>query len=198
MKQICIIHGGNAFEKYDEYLSYLKNKDISLEKLSFKDWKVNLTDQIGEGYEVISPKMPNSQNARYVEWKIWFERLVPFLNDGVIFIGHSLGGIFLAKYLSENYFPKKISGTFLISAPFNSENEHPIVDFILTKDLAKFSTQGGQIFLYQSKDDVVVPYSNVISYQNMLPGARVRIFEDRGHFKQADLPELVEDIKSLT
>jgi predicted alpha/beta hydrolase family esterase len=197
MKQIFVVHGGNAFEKYEEYLAYLKTKDVSLEKLFFNDWKRNLSEQVGEGFVVISPQMPNSQNARYAEWKIWFERLVPFMNDGIVFIGHSLGGIFLAKYLSENDFPKKIRATFLIAAPFNTKNEHPIADFILTSDLSKFADQGGEIFLYQSKDDFVVPYSDVVNFKKALPGSHLRTFENRGHFKQADLPELIEDIKSL-
>ena len=46
-------------------------------------------------------------NARYEEWKIWFERMIPFLNDNVILVGHSLGGIFFVKYLSENLLPIK-------------------------------------------------------------------------------------------
>ena len=35
-KQILVIHGGNAFEKYDEYISYLKSKEITIEKLKAK------------------------------------------------------------------------------------------------------------------------------------------------------------------
>ena len=38
-KQILIIHGGNAFEKYDEYISYLQNRPVSLDKFRTKDWK---------------------------------------------------------------------------------------------------------------------------------------------------------------
>lgn len=64
--------------------------------------------------------MPNGNNAQYIEWKIWFERLLPFLNDGVILIGHSLGGIFLAKYLSENNFSIKVRAAILIAAPFDA------------------------------------------------------------------------------
>lgn len=196
-KQIVVIHGGNAFEKYEEYLQYLKGKEITLSKLNFRDWKMTLAEALGNEYQVISPQMPNSQNARYAEWKIWFEKLITILDGTVVFIGHSLGGIFLAKYLSENNYPKKIKATFLVAAPFNTENEHPLVDFIISRDLSMFAGQGGDIFLYHSKDDEVVPYSNVLSYQQALPGAYVRIFEDRQHFKQTEFPEIVDDIKKL-
>jgi hypothetical protein len=57
--------------------------------------------------------MPNPMNARYNEWKILFKKIVLLLDDNVILIGHSLGAIFLVKYLSENKFPKKNSGNFI-------------------------------------------------------------------------------------
>ena len=196
-KQICIIHGGNAFEKYEDYLLYLKSKEITLDKLNFKDWKRNLSEVLGNDYQVLTPQMPNSYNARYVEWKIWFEKLISLFDDTVVLIGHSLGGIFLAKYLSENDYPKKIKATFLVAAPYNTENEHPLVDFIISKDLSRFAKQGGEIFIYQSKDDEVVPFSNVLNYQVALPKVHIKIFENKQHFNQNEFPEIVEDIKSL-
>lgn len=39
--------------------------------------------------------MPNSNNAHYQEWKIIFDKIVTLLDEDVIFISHSLGGIFL-------------------------------------------------------------------------------------------------------
>ena len=77
--------------------------------------------------------MPNLINAKYNEWEIIFNKLVPFLNDTIIFIGHSLGGV-LAKYLSENKFPKKILATFLICAPYDDKDaDYSLVDFNLSK-----------------------------------------------------------------
>jgi predicted alpha/beta hydrolase family esterase len=196
-KQIIVINGGNAFKKFEEYLDYLKNRPVDLERLRRKDWKSNLNNNLGIEYEVLIPQMPNSQNARYSEWKIWFERVIPLLNEKVIFIGHSLGGIFLAKYLSENNYPKTIEAIFLVAAPYNTQNQYPIVDFVIQENLDNLSKQVGKIFLYQSKDDEVVPYSNVESYKKTLPNAIVKIFEDRKHFNQENFPEIVDDIKKL-
>ena len=64
--------------------------------------------------------MPLQDNAKYEEWKILFERYIPHLKDNVILMGNSLGGIFLAKYLSENKFPKKILSTYLTCPPFDN------------------------------------------------------------------------------
>ena len=196
-QQIVVIHGGEAFEAYEEYLNYLKTADISLERLRFKDWKSNLSQVLGPEYDVLLPRMPNSYNARYVEWKLWFDKLVPLFDKSVIFVGHSLGGIFLAKYLSENAYPKRIKATFLVAAPFNTQMIHPCVDFNITNDLSSFAEQGGVITLYQSRDDHSVPFSNVLDYQKSLPKALVRIFEDRQHFNQETFGEIVEDIKRL-
>ncbi len=196
--QILVIHGGNAFEKYDEYLAYLRERDFSLDRFRAKDWKTTLRDVLGEDYDVLNPLMPNSQNARYAEWKIWFERIVLLLDEEVILIGHSLGGIFLTKYLSENDFPKKVKATLLVAAPFNTENEHPLVDFVISRDLKRFERQGGKIILYHSTDDQVVPFSNSESYKKLLPKAELEVFENRGHFNQSEFPELVKDIKRLS
>jgi uncharacterized protein len=196
-KQIVVIHGGNAFENYDEYLEHLKNKELTLERFATKGWKNNLNEELGNNYQVLNPQMPNAQNARYIEWKIWFEKLIPLLDEEIIFVGHSLGGIFLAKYLSENVYPKKIKATFLVAAPFNTKNQHPLVDFIITNDLSKFAKQSSLITIYHSKDDEIVPYSNVLDYKNALPNSVLHEFEHRRHFNEENFPELVAEIKKL-
>lgn len=51
-------------------------------------------------FKVIKPEMPNKDMARYSAWKLWFEKHLPFLDsEKLIVIGHSLGAIFLIKYL---------------------------------------------------------------------------------------------------
>lgn len=197
--QVIVIHGGDNFETYDKYLEFLKNFQIdSLDYFTKKKWKDGLQSELGDNYQVIAPKMPNKNNARYAEWKIWFEKLLPFINDGVILIGHSLGGIFLAKYLSENKFPKIIKATFLVAPPFDCvDADYTLADFNLPSELTNFQEQGGEIFIYQSKDDPVVPFADLDKYRKALPAANIKIFEDRGHFSQSELPELVEQIKSL-
>ena len=101
-KQILVIHGGDTFATQEEYLSFLRNYEINIEryKTNTDDWKPWLREVLGDEYEVILPAMPNKFNARFDEWKLWFEKITPFLNDEIVLIGHSLGGAFLARYLS--------------------------------------------------------------------------------------------------
>lgn len=198
-KQVIIIHGGTTFDTYEDYISYLKNKEISLEKLKpRKDWKNTIAEKLGDDYEVLLPRMPNGTNARYEEWKIWFERIILFFKKDIILVGHSLGGIFLAKYLSENNFPRKIRATILVASPFDDENsEESLTDFALPTSLDNFATQSEKIFLIQSKDDPVVPFEQLGKYKQTLPNAREIIFDGREHFNQETFPEIIDLIKSI-
>ncbi len=196
-QQVFIIHGGNVSNNYQEYLKYLKAKKVTLDDFHRKDWKSSLGEKLGRNFEVHNPVMPNKQNAKYLEWKIYFEKIIPLMKAPIILVGHSLGGIFLTKYLSEKKFPKKILATFLIAAPFTNPTKNPLADFNLGPKPDRLAQQGGSVYFYQSKDDKVVPYSNVVSYQKVLPGATYRIYQNRGHFNVATLPELVRDIKNL-
>lgn len=195
-KQIVVIHGGDTFKTYEEYLSFLQEFTIdTLDYFKGRGWKDTLQETLGEGYEVVTPSMPNKINAKYSEWKIWFEKIVPLLEEKVILIGHSLGGIFLAKYLSENNFPKHILATFLIAAPFDEKDtDESLADFILSEDLSKLIEQGGEVYFYHSTDDGVVPFTDFEKYREKLPGANYMQFEDRGHFRQLVIPELITSI----
>jgi len=199
MKQVIIIHGGDTFETYDEYLSFLKNFEVDISYFKKKGWKNSFQEKVGNDFEVIAPKMPNKENAKYLEWKIWFEKILPQLNNELILIGHSLGGIFLAKYLSENKLSKKVVATLLVAAPFDSSDaEYTLADFVLPDDLTLFEEQGGSIILYHSKDDPVVPFVDLNKYIAKLKAARAVVFEDRGHFNQENFPEIVLDIKNIS
>ncbi|MDO8728405.1 MAG: alpha/beta hydrolase [bacterium] len=196
-KQVVIISGGDTFETYEEYLNFLHNYEIDIEryKTDKHDWKPWLRQRLGSDYEVILPIMPNRTNAQFGEWKLWFEKLNPFLYQDVILIGHSLGGTFLAKYLSENQFSKKIKAVFLVGAVYDKDSEgYPLASFTLPTNL---NLQTDKIYLYHSKDDPIVPFSALEQYKKALPKAQTKIFDDRKHFNQEEFPELAEDILNL-
>ncbi len=197
-KQIVVIGGGNTFKNYEEYISYLKDIKLNFSKLKVRRWKETLGENLGNDFEVLNIRMPNTFNAKYKEWKIYFEKLLPFLKNNIIFVGHSLGGIFLAKYLSENDFPKKIKGVLLVSAPYDKiDSKYTLGDFELPKKLDKLQRQCEKIFLYHSKDDSIVSFVNLGKYKKALPQAKTTTFKNRKHFDQTNFPELAKDIKSL-
>jgi len=199
-KQIIVIHGGDTFDTYEDYMEFLKDREIDFEeyRTSKIGWKKTLGGELGSEYEVITPTMPNKMNAQYAEWKIWFEKFIPHLEPEIMLLGHSLGGTFLAKYLSEDCFPKTIRATFLIAPAFDAvDADYSMGDFIVPESFDLFAKQGGRIFLYGSTDDPVVPPADLGKFSAKLPEATVRRFTDRGHFNQESFPELVEDIRDL-
>jgi uncharacterized protein len=194
--QIVVIGGGDSFATYDQYLNYWKTRPATLDNFRYRpDWKYSLPADLGSDFETLVPTMPNRDNAVYLEWQIWFERLLPFLKSDVVLIGHSLGGSFLAKYLSENIFPVRIKALFLVAAAH--KNTTDCGEFVKLVNLAKVNEQCPRVFLYHSQDDQVVPFSELAVYACELPKAETKIFADRGHFKQPHFPELIEELKKL-
>jgi len=197
-KQVILIHGGSTFDTYKDYLAFLNNLKIDLNRYERTKWSDSLRQELGNKFDVLLPKMPNPMNAKYDEWKILFKKISFLLDNNVILIGHSLGAIFLVKYLSENKFPKKILATLLVSPPYDDEGlEDSLGDFVLSKNLDKLNKQGGKVFIYQSKDDPVVPYFHLEKYKKALPSVIIREFKKRGHFDQPKFPELIKDIRGL-
>ena len=199
-QQIVVIHGGTTYVSYEEYFTALKGLTIKLDRMkSQKDWKDGLQENLGENFVVYTPQMPNKQNAEYREWKILFEKVLNLLDENIILIGHSMGGIFLAKYLSENEIRRSVKKTFLLAAPFSDDGmEHEsLCSFLREGDLSKFEEQAGEVYLYHSEDDLVVPFDHVQKYAKELPKAVVRGFKDKGHFKQEEIMELVEDVREI-
>lgn len=196
-KQIIIVGGGTTFDSYEDYINYLENKEVGIDTFTpSKDWKDNIGEELGEKYEVLTLRMPNKTNAKYNEWRIWFDRTLPLLKNEVILVGHSLGGMFLAKYLSKTTFPKKILATILVAAPFDGEErKESLSEFKPPKFLARFAKQGGKIFIIHSKDDPAVEFSQSNKYKKILPEAKILPFKNRGHFNAESFPEIVELIK---
>ena len=142
--------------------------------------------------------MPLQDNAKYKEWKLHFERHFPYLKNNIILIGISLGGIFLAKYLSENKFPKKILSTILICPPFDNTltGEDLAGGFELKSDLSLIEGNAKNLYLLFSKDDEVVPLSHAEKYKKKLKNAKFTIYKSKnGHFKISTFPEIVKMIK---
>lgn len=195
--QLLIIQGGMTFKNKKDYLRYLKTREISLGER--KRWTDEyLKKALGKHFEIIKPRMPLQDNAKYNEWKICFERYFPQLRNNIILIGISLGGIFLAKYLSENKFPKKILSAYLICPPFdNTLSEEDLVGgFRLKSDLSKIEKNSPWLYLLFSKDDQVVPVAHAKKYEKKLKNARIIVYHSKnGHFRISKFPEIVKMIK---
>jgi len=203
-KQILYIHGGNAYVEYDNFLQDLKNKTLRDLPTSSKNkiWAETLEGELGNNFEIFTPTMPNKQNAKYQEWKIWLERYFPYLRDDIVLVGWSLGGMFLLKYLSEETFPVKIRAFYCLASPSGWFDTEGILegedggDFRFSKDiLKKIENKVEKINLWHSEDDFVVPFSEFRALAKELPKAETKTFSDKNHFLIENFPELIEAIK---
>ncbi|MBU0612406.1 alpha/beta hydrolase [Patescibacteria group bacterium] len=196
--QIFYIHGGMTFKNKGDYLGYLKNRDITLEKKV--TWHNDYLDKkLGNDFQIIRPRMPLGDNAKYDEWVIHFKRYFPMLRHNLILIGVSLGGIFLAKYLSENKFPKKILSTYLVCPPFDNSltGEDLVGGFKLKSDLSLLEKNSKNLNLLFSKNDNVVPVSHAEKYATRLKNANIVVYKHiTGHFKISEFPEIIKMIRN--
>ncbi len=194
-RQVCIIHGGDSFASHEEFQQYLKNSDVKYERLLYSpDWKSWLPSQMPE-YDVLLPSMPNKQNACYDDWALYFSKIVPFLAPNAVLIGHSLGGIFLARYFSEHPPKEKFARIILIAAPHSDETTESLGVFKL-ESASGLASASNDIYLLHSEDDPVVPVAEAHRYQKDLPEAELRIFSEKLHFNEPTFPELVQIIRA--
>lgn len=198
MTQVIVIHGGTTFADYDTYLEYLRTKKLYVDRFTYKPmWKELLQENLGDDFQVLLPSMPNKTNANYNEWRVWFSHVADIITDDCILIGHSLGAIFLVKYLSETPFSKRIKATILVAAPFNDESEEDLTNFKIEAVPDLFSQQAGKVTIFNGYDDPVIKDNEVEQYKKALPNAEFITLSAPDHFVRSAFPELVTKIQEL-
>ena len=191
-----MVHGGMTFKSEKDYLLYLENKEVST--VSSPYWEADLEKKLGSKFEIIRPSMPLSENAKYRDWKIIFEKYIPLLRKDYILIGSSLGGIFLAKYLSENKLLKKALSVYIVCAPFDGDlpTEDLVGGFRLKSNLSMLEENCKNLYVMFSDDDDVVPVSHAEKYREKLKKAEILIYKDRmGHFSAPKFQEIINLIR---
>ncbi|MCS7092974.1 MAG: alpha/beta hydrolase [Patescibacteria group bacterium] len=197
---LVYLHGGTAFESREDYLNYLKNKEVRLEKVDH--WSGDYLDENLPSYiKLTRPHLPCKENARFDEWRIVFEKYLELLEKEekpVVFLGYSLGAVFLVKYLSNYSTRLRIPSLHLVAPPFDDQDSpEPLRrDFWVRGSLSQVSRQCQKIYFYFSFDDPIIPLSHMVRYQKKLPLANYLTFKDKeGHFRVAEFPELILAIK---
>jgi predicted alpha/beta hydrolase family esterase len=148
--------------------------------------------------------MPRKQRAQYHERKIWIDRCLEYItpNQSVIWIGRSLGALFLAKYLSENL--QKVDQLHLISGIYYPGSKEKYTDnkfpcgFNLSPWREKTLEQYSNIRLRHSTDDQIVSYTNSDQLSQALNSDHhtLHTLENRWHLRQPNFPELRKSIRA--
>lgn len=201
-KTVIVIHGGDAYLDYEQYLVSLKQATVDPFFTHQESWRKQLPETLGEDFTVITPRMPCKENARYNEWKIWFEKYLSYTSAQTHLVGHSLGAMFLVRYCSENVLPKGIVGVHLVAGgytPIDKKGKEIIGggDFYAqSKDLINLEKLEN-CNVYHSEDDPVVPYECATFLLEHATKIQFNSFVNRGHFLQKDFSELVANIKGV-
>lgn len=194
MRQVWVFHGGDTYDSYDSFLTALREASVTYERLKYgTDWKPWLVDQLPET-DVLLPSMPNKQNAQFEEWKIVFEKFIPLFSDDVQLVGHSLGAMFLAKYLQDHPLAQPVERLVLIAGAYDHSDVEELGSFGITS-ATNLPASAHEIVLIHSEDDPVVPFGELAKFAADLPDAKVLTFTDRLHLWQPEFPELVEVLR---
>jgi uncharacterized protein len=193
---IVFIGGGDSFASNEEFYTALRSWSYDPYKPERKRWRDALALELVSTHELIGPVMPNKQNADYTAWSIWFEKVIPFLRDDDVLIGHSLGGGFLLRYLTEHQLPIRIAQLHLISPVVVAGESSALKEFSIDPLVwSGFQSQIREVHVWHSTDDTIVPISESQKFKEVYPAAALHTFADRGHFLMSEFPEIVTCIK---
>jgi len=187
MKNAIILHGTGSKEEYYS-LEY-----PSASNSHWFPWLQN--NLLTQDIFAVTPEMPNSFSPDYEVWRTEFERYD--ITSETILIGHSCGGGFLLRWLSEH--PEVRVDKVVLVAPWLDparEDTTDFFDFTIDKNLVD-RTKGVTIFSSDNDFDPVVKSIEIILEQ--IPNIKVKEFHNYGHFCYRDLkteefPELLQEI----
>lgn len=147
--------------------------------------------------QTVALEMPQSYAPNYNVWKKELERFD--ITDQTILVGHSCGGGFLVRWLSENQ-DIKVNQVVLV-APwlgFNSDQEFDknFFDFKIDPDIANHANK---FVLFNSSNDMPEVHKSVDVIRDNLKNIKYIELLDKGHFTFKDLgseefPELLGEI----
>jgi hypothetical protein len=180
--QILFVQGGGGEGTHDEW----DNKLVE-----------SLERELGPDYRIRYPRLPHEADPKYAAWKAVLETEFATLDDGAIFVGHSIGGTILIHALAENPPALTLGGIFLIAAPFVGAGGWPSEDIEPLADLGERLPGHTPIYLYHGNNDETVPFGHVDLYSRAIPQAVVRRLFGRNHQLNDDMSEVAADIRQL-
>lgn len=189
MKNVYILHGCCDSEEFH---------DTAIPSGSNFHWMPWLQKQlIVKGYNCQTPEMPTPYKPSYHTWKNLFS-IYP-LDRETTLVGHSCGGGFFLRYLSENPTPIK---KLILVAPW-LDPQHRLGDFLqcdLDPELAQRIEE--MHILYSTDEPVEGVKETVDRVVETYPKARYHEFENQGHFTLGamgtdNFPDLLTIVESI-
>ncbi|MGC1210488.1 MAG: alpha/beta fold hydrolase [Micromonospora sp.] len=164
------------------------------------EWDDKLFDslrrELGEGYEVRYPHMPDEDDPSYAAWSAAIRREMMTLDDGAVVAGHSVGGTILINAIAERPPEREPAAIVLIAAPFVGAGGWPGDEFELPHDLGARLPQGVPVHLFHGLQDETAPPLHADLYARAIPQAQLHRLPGRDHQLDNDLSEVAKIIKA--
>ncbi len=185
MNKAIIIHGMMSDAKYHD--------TSRIDSSSNSHWLPWLQMQLcARDILTQTPEMPRPFAPDYEAWKNVFEQFE--INEHTLLVGHSCGGGFIMRWLSDNL-DRKVGKVVLVAPWLDIERDYgSMFDFELRADISGQST-GGIDYLYSTNDGSVLKTTLQFS-QKVLSDIKYHEFVDYGHFmlenmNTREFPELL-------
>lgn len=195
-QQIILLRWWTPKENYANYYEFLEKYEINPYEEKKTKWSDTLAEDLWEGFEVLEIKRPNKDFADYKAWEIVFNKYIPFIRNGAIFVWHSLWWSFFLKYFELHPCLITKFSEFNLIAPAIEDSEIELLGSfkpdLSFKNLKKFQNK---ITIFASKDDFIVPFKEIETLKKYLPDANYKIFDNKWHFLQEKFYELLNEIK---
>lgn len=144
-----------------------------------------------------TPEIPHSYEPK---WDTWTREIARYdMTPETILVGHSAGGGFWAKYLSQH--PELRVGKVILVAPWLDPDGTLQEDFFAGSLDAQLPERTRELVIFASDDDSASVQKSVARLMRDIPGARLRQFHGYGHFTYDNLggvefPELLSEVLS--
>lgn len=203
---LFLIGGGNTFDDREQMLKYFRECDPFVEYGS-RYWHEWILWSLGDKYNTVKYKKIGQDNADYEVWKIVFEKQIEYLkskgeSDYLHIVAHSLGTIFILKYLIENTLSFKLSSLHLVAPivaeEFLGNSGEGLGTFRFdTEKLGNIKSFCNDIHVWHSKDDTICKFQNAEMIVKHVNGTKLHEFEDRGHFVGETFLELFDVLRAM-
>ena len=164
------------------------------------EWDHRLVDslrkELGDGYDIRYPQMPDEDDPRYATWSGAIRRELAALDDGAVVVGHSVGGTILAHALAERRPERKLTAIVLIAAPFVGPGGWPSEEFEPPDDLGPKLPSGVPVHVFHGLEDETAPPSHAGLYVRAIQQAQLHLLPGRDHQVNDDLTEVADAIRS--
>src|SRR5581483_2229814 len=154
----------------------------------------SLRRELGTGYEVRYPRMPEEDDPTYAKWSaaIWHE--MAGLGEGAVVVGHSIGGTILVNALAERPPRRALRSIVLIAPPFVGTGGWPGDDFELPHDLGSRLPRGVPVHVFHGLQDDIAPPEHAVLFGRAIPQALLHKLPGRDHQLGNDLSEVATTI----